>query len=120
MKEIDLQTQIIDALKFAGFQPYHTSAHKQKGASGVSKGVPDLLIPIPGLPCLLGWELKRPGAVKWSSPEQQEAFNLGHFDLIQSLEDGVRSLERIATRFPSASLSCMAERFRRIAKQVAP
>lgn len=117
MKEHDLQAQILDALRFAGFQPYHTSAYRQKGSSGVAKGVPDILIPIPGWPCLLGWEIKRPGKVKWSSPEQEEAFILGHFDLIQSLEDGAASLARLAERVPSATLAHMVGRFANIAKQ---
>ncbi len=117
-RENDVQTQILDALRFAGFAPLHTSAHRQKGASGVSKGIADILIPIPGLPCYLGWELKRPGKVSWSSQEQKEAHILGQFDLVQSLEDGLSSLRKLEPKLNNPLLSSMVKRFENIARQV--
>lgn len=44
MKESQLQQAIKDSLALAGFTVLHTSAHRQKGPSGVSPGVPDLLV----------------------------------------------------------------------------
>lgn len=60
--EKDIQDSIVTALNLAGFQVLHTSAPKQRGSSGVSYGIPDLLIYHTAVPYnMLGIEVKRPG-----------------------------------------------------------
>jgi len=72
--ESEVQLEITKALELAGFYVWHTTAFRQKLASGCSKGVPDLLVSHPIAPgSFLGLEVKRPGAVRYSSQEQREA-----------------------------------------------
>jgi len=96
MKEHELQAQIVDALRASGFSVYETTAYRQKGSSGVDRGVPDLLVAldasIPGQ--FLGLEVKRPGKVRYSSIEQEEAAKKGHIVIVQSLVDVLRALNR--------------------------
>jgi hypothetical protein len=44
LKEDVLEGQIIDLLEARGYRVMHTSAKKQRGASGVDYGIPDLLV----------------------------------------------------------------------------
>lgn len=89
--EHDLQRAIVDALRAHGHLVYETTAYRQKGASGVDKGIPDLLV-LPknwrGDPTLTGYlrgiEVKVPGKIKWSSPEQELAWLDGSFVVVQS------------------------------------
>ena len=83
--EHDIQRQIVDALRICGLDVYETTAYRQKGSSGVDKGIPDLLVSVPPLPIYIGVEVKRPGG-KFSSPEQREAFHRGAFVVAVSLE----------------------------------
>lgn len=96
ISETQLQNLIVDALQLAGLTVYHTSAFKQKGASGVSKGIPDLLVVHPQIQCcFIGIEVKRPGPIdkiRWSSPEQKEGYYSKHFHLAQSPEDALRAV----------------------------
>lgn len=85
MREHELQKQIVDALKIAGFDVLETTAYRQKGPSGVDKGVPDLLVSHKVLPVtFLGIEVKLPGKIKWSSLEQRELWECGRFHVAQS------------------------------------
>ncbi len=85
MREHELQKQIVDALKIAGFDVLETTAYRQKGSSGVDKGVPDLLVSHKVLPVtFLGIEVKQPGHIKWSSLEQRELWERGRFHVAQS------------------------------------
>lgn len=71
-KEYAVQDAIIKTLRLAGFGVLHTSAFRQKGASGVSKGVPDLLVYHELVPqTFFALEVKRPGPIRYSSPEQK-------------------------------------------------
>lgn len=73
-KEDEVQKAITDALTLARIPFYETTAFRQKGSTGVDKGVPDLLVPIPGhTGCYIGLEVKRPGAIRYTSPEQKQA-----------------------------------------------
>jgi hypothetical protein len=70
-KESDIQQAITTALECAGFTVRHTSAFRQKGPSGVSKGVPDLLCFHPSVPwSYMGLEVKRPGGKLTLEQEQ--------------------------------------------------
>lgn len=85
MREHELQKQIVDALKLAGFDVLETTAYRQKGPSGMDKGVPDLLVSHKVLPVtFLGIEVKLPGKIKWSSLEQRELWERGRFHVAQS------------------------------------
>lgn len=85
VSEHELQARIKFALEVAGFGVWHTSAFRQKGPSGVSKGVPDLLVWHVLVPrTFLGIEVKRPGRVAYSSAQQREAHEADRFHLVQS------------------------------------
>jgi hypothetical protein len=57
----------------------------QRGASGVMKGIPDLLIHHEALPfILLGIEVKKPGRPVWTSTEQRANYEKQVFHLAQS------------------------------------
>lgn len=60
--EKDVQAAIVEALRLAGAEVMQTSAWRQRGPSGVSPGVPDLLVFHPRVPrACLPLEVKRPG-----------------------------------------------------------
>ena len=85
LTEHQIQKQIVDALRLCGLDVYETTAYRQKGSSGIDKGIPDLLVSVSPLPIYIGVEVKRPGG-KFSSSEQREAFHRGHFVVAISLE----------------------------------
>lgn len=92
-KEHEVQAAIVDCLRLAGLTVYETTAYRQKGPSGVDKGIPDLLVVHPLRFCtFIGIEVKRPGEVKWSSREQFEAFKEHHFLLAQSPKDALNGV----------------------------
>lgn len=89
--ERDVQAEVVEALRLAGFEVLHTVAFLQKGPSGVSKGVPDLLCFHPccryGALCV---EVKRPGG-RWSNEKQRELHERGLVARAESAEDALRS-----------------------------
>lgn len=94
--EHDIQAAIIEAIEWAGFTVCHTSAFKQKGASGVSKGIPDLLVSTLIFPyTYFGIEVKRNAAKPvWSSVEQRMAAQARRFIVVDNPRDallGVKS-----------------------------
>ncbi len=83
--EQETQAAIVDAIALCGLEVLHTSAFRQKGSSGVSKGLPDLFIVHPGMPwTYMGIEVKKPGPIKWSSIEQEIAGTSLRFATAQS------------------------------------
>lgn len=91
--EAETQAAIVDAIALCGLEVLHTSAFKQKGASGVSKGIPDLLIPHPALPwTYMGIEVKKPGTIKWSSPEQEAAARALRFATVQTAAQAISAI----------------------------
>lgn len=59
-KEHDVQRVIVRALRLAGFHVYETTAYRQKGPSGMDKGIPDLLVSHPLIKgYFVGLEVKR-------------------------------------------------------------
>lgn len=89
--EHQIQSLIVDALKLANLTVLHTSAYRQKGSSGIAKGVPDLLVAHPLIAGhWIGIEVKKPGPVRWSSPEQKALYDSGKILLAQSPETALR------------------------------
>jgi hypothetical protein len=81
-RESDVQASIKDALIAAGFGVRHTSAFRQKGPSGVDKGVPDLLVAHLSLPGFyVGMEVKTPTGKP--SPEQADAVASGEYSIVR-------------------------------------
>lgn len=100
LKEWDIQKQIVDAIKAAGFSVYETTAYRQKGPSGCSKGIADVLVHVPQNPGMyFGIEVKRPGPIAWSSPEQERAHSCRHFVVAQSPEMALLELMAVCTRY---------------------
>lgn len=94
--ETMIQAAIVETLVLAGFSVKHTSAFLQKGASGVSKGIPDLLVSHRAIPCrYFGMEVKMPNGKL--SPEQQQAVLLGEYVVVrtpkEALEHAVKLLQ---------------------------
>lgn len=88
--EHEVQKTIVDSLVLAGFTVKETTAYKQKGASGVDKGIPDLLVFHPLLRYTYhGQEVKRPGKIRFSSPEQKAAYEAFEYPVVQSAEEAL-------------------------------
>lgn len=87
--EHEIQAAIVDALRLAGFTVRETTAYRQKGPSGVDKGIADLLIFHERLSqnqtgtCLC-LEVKRVGNWNFSSDEQKEACHKGEFFVVNN------------------------------------
>lgn len=77
MKERYIQEAIVAALAAAGCVVYQTTAWRQRGPSGVTPGIPDLLVHVPGMRQghLIALEVKGPKGI--ISPAQQAAFAAG-------------------------------------------
>lgn len=88
--ETEVQVAIKSALTLAHFGVLETTAWKQKEKSGVDKGVPDLLVYHPACKGqFLPLEVKKPGAVKYSSPEQEQLHKEGYTYVVQSSEEAL-------------------------------
>jgi hypothetical protein len=88
--EAPIQKAIVDTVRWCGLEVYETTAYRQRGASGVDKGVADLLIPHPTLRwTALCMEVKRPGRTIWSSPEQKRAAELAHTVVVRSVDEAL-------------------------------
>lgn len=114
-KERDVQDAIVAALRFAGFHVMHTSAFRQKGPSGVSKGVPDLLVSIDGFPYwFIGIEVKRPGRIKWSCPEQEENARMNRVLVVQSVHAALGGvIGAVSAYFDHAAVGAVIDRAER-------
>lgn len=85
--EHEIQAAIVDALRVAGFAVFETTAYLQKGASGVDKGIPDLLVAHDFVPFVyLGIEVKREAAAPFSSAEQLGAYVAKRFVLAWTID----------------------------------
>lgn len=91
IREHEAQEMMVAALRSAGFGVLETTAYRQKGPSGVDKGVPDLLVYHKvRMGVMLPIEVKRPGAkIKYSSPEQQALCEAGHVHVCQTSEEAL-------------------------------
>ena len=100
--EHEVQAAIVAALQSVGFRVKETTAYRQKGSSGVDKGIADLLVfhrvfQVGECLCI---EVKRPGPIKFSSPEQELAYREDEFYVAQSVEEAL-----IAARWYLMSVS---------------
>ena len=94
--EHDVQATIKQALELAGCDYFETTAYRQKGSSGVDKGVPDLLVTMAHTPLMLGLEVKRPGKIvasTFSSTEQRDAWMCGRIVVARTPRE---ALEHVA------------------------
>lgn len=99
--ERDVQDQIVQVLRIIkGIHVYQTSIRKGagrdgRGGGGQDKGIPDLIVSIDGHHgWYVGIEIKRPGAVRWSSPEQREAYERHEFHVAQCPFDALAAIVR--------------------------
>ncbi len=101
--ERDVQDEIVKVLALVkGIKVYQTSIRKGAGRDGRSgggqdKGIPDLIISLAAFPGVyVGIEVKRPGTIKWSSPEQKEAGELNRFFTARSEVEALNGLAQAA------------------------
>lgn len=104
--EDDVQRVIVDGLRLHGYSVRVTSRRRKRcrecgqwsaGGDGVDRGVGDLIVRRrtwrPGLAVVV--EVKPPGPVKWSSPEQKAAAESGETVVVQSLEEALEALAKV-------------------------
>lgn len=96
-REHDVQDAIVQWLQLHQYYVLVTTAYKQRGSSGVQKGIPDLLVGHkrfgPGV--LIGLEVKRPGKHEFSSKEQRLNWLRGLTIVVQSKEAALEALESV-------------------------
>lgn len=114
-KESAVQATILKCIRLTGLKAYSSSAFRQKESSGVSKGLPDIFVVHDTFHLFIGIEVKRPGAVRWSSPEQKEAYLASEFILAQSPEDALRGL---LPHFPLDSAKDTHQRIQRVLRSL--
>jgi hypothetical protein len=87
-KESQVQAAIVDALTLAGFTVLVTS--QIQATKGASVGIADLIVQheVCG-PSALMLEVKRPGPVRYSSPEQEALAKKGLTKVVQSAHEAV-------------------------------
>jgi hypothetical protein len=85
--EYAIQLDICKALRLAGCTVLHTSVMNTKGGYGSAKGVPDLLVHVPGEKTLIGLEVKRPGGEV--RPDQKALAEAGAYAIVRSVEDAL-------------------------------
>lgn len=103
VSERQVQEAAVEALRLAGFVVLQTTAWRQKGPSGVSPGVPDLLVTHSDAPwgCWLGIEMKRPGGRL--TPAQKWLADAGRIVVARSAEDALAAAVRWAKAMAGAS-----------------
>ena len=92
VREEEVQRQVIAFLRQIGYTVLQTTIRLRiagRKGSGADKGVPDLLVTRLDwpAPAWLGIEVKKPGPIKWSSPEQEQLHLQGLTAKAQSIED---------------------------------
>lgn len=95
-KEHEVQSAIVDALRLADCTVRETTAYRQKGSSGVDKGIPDLLVYVPvqdGPKVYIGLEVKRNHEAR-VTPEQKEAIANGEYSIVTTPEEALRAIEK--------------------------
>lgn len=96
--EQEIQDAVVEVLRAVGCTVYTTNTHGVRRGTGVTKGVPDLLVGhkkfIVGT--LIGMEVKKPKGWKWSSVEQFEAFRNGDTNLVFGPVTALEALQFVA------------------------
>lgn len=85
--EYAIQLDICKALRLAGCTVLHTSVMNAKGGYGSAKGVPDLLVHVPGEKTLIGLEVKRPGGAL--RPDQRALWDQDVYAIVRSVPDAL-------------------------------
>lgn len=101
--EDDVQRVIVDGLKLHGYRVIVTNRRKLRchhcgkvshNGDRADKGIPDLLVWcdefLPGV--LIGLEVKKGGAVRYSSPEQKSLAECGAIIVVKSLDEALTAL----------------------------
>lgn len=101
-KEHEVQAQIVDALRLCGLVVQETTAYRQKGASGVDKGIPDLLVWIPGFKTAIGLEVKRDEKAPRTT-EQTRMCEQGFYKFVWTVEMALDAVRESLRHIPSAS-----------------
>lgn len=102
--EYAIQLDICKALRLAGCTVLHTSVMNAKGGYGSAKGVPDLLVHVPGDRFLIGLEVKRPGGRVRS--DQKALAEAGAYAIVYGVADAIREVCR-RTVAPNSRLLSM-------------
>lgn len=76
-QESDVQQAVTDALTLAGCDFWQTSAWRQKTSSGVTKGIPDLLVRLPSMAAGIAIGIEVKAAKGRASSDQANAINRG-------------------------------------------
>jgi len=121
--EHQIQSDIVKIFRIHGYEVMVTTAFMQKGASGVQKGIPDLLVHRedwgPGV--LVGLEVKRPGG-KFTSHEQELAWLRGQTIVVDSVLAALAAVENRGTDGAPAQIASKMmtdqERNERIARLI--
>lgn len=121
--EHQIQSEIVKILRIHGYDVMVTTAYMQKGASGVQKGIPDLLVHRedwgPGV--LVGLEVKRPGG-KFTSYEQELAWLCGQTIVVDSVLAALAAVENrgtdVAPALIASKMMTNEERTKRIAELI--
>lgn len=103
--EDEIQSVIVDGLRLHGYIVLVTSRRKKRcrkcgewstGGDGADKGIPDIIVRRPEWFAgrFVAIEVKRPGPIKWSSPEQKLLAESDQIIVVQSLEEAVAAMER--------------------------
>lgn len=98
VSESTLQSRIRTLLKLEGFECIHTSFFRQKRASGISKGLPDQLVTMPGQKVWCGLEIKAKDAKgKWhySCWEQWDLHRKGFTFIVTCEEQALWALSQV-------------------------
>lgn len=110
--ESQIQADIVRALTIAGFRVKVTSAPLQRGKSGVTKGIPDLLVSHADMPWVyIGIEVKAlGGAVR---PEQAAAAQVSEYRIARSVEDALAHVVSVVEDGYSLVNTCRARQMLR-------
>jgi hypothetical protein len=102
LKEHEVQAQIVDALRLCGLVVQETTAYRQKGSSGVDKGVPDLLVWVPGFKTAIGLEVKRDEKAP-RTPEQRAMCEQGFYPFVWTVEMALDAVHEAMIHTPHAA-----------------
>lgn len=123
-EEQGIQDSIVKALSALGFVVSHTNTHGVRGKTGVSKGIPDLLVYHKAFPpgVSIGLEVKKPKGWKWSSYEQYLAWKERRTFVVFSVADALDCLMPFAVNregdTPSELMSDLLSKCQGMRKQL--
>lgn len=112
LTEDGIQAAIVVELRVRGFEVLVNSRRRKRcrkcgtvsaGGDGVSKGAPDLLVSAAWMPAWtwIGLEVKRPGRIVWSSPEQESMSRRLKVLVVQSVAEAIGIMEVLSNEVPT-------------------